>query len=173
MCSSKNIRNLAALVAGLLFGAGMHISGMVNPDLVIAFLDVTGHWDSSLAFVMAGALFVFIPFYHLLIKPRKTSISGDAFKRASDTNVDGTLVTGATIFGVGWGLAGICPGPVIASVGAGSHVVMTFTFTMLLGMALANKYLDGQFSLPLLGYHKRDDLSFCAQTRNAQIQEAP
>jgi len=128
-------------ISGVLFGIGMIISGMVDPNKVIGFLDIFGHWDPSLAFVMGGALLVFTPFYHLVIKKRKTAINGDELPATSNNTIDGPLISGAIIFGAGWGLAGFCPGPVITNVGGGSYIILTFVSTMLLGMLLANKYL--------------------------------
>nr|WP_252023667.1 YeeE/YedE family protein [Vibrio sp. SCSIO 43136] len=154
MSKSKKIRITVGMISGLLFGAGMTISGMVDPKVVIAFLDLTGNWDPALAFVMGGALAVFVPFYHLLIKPRKTAISGDEFKWTTNTKVDGTLLSGAAIFGVGWGLVGICPGPAVASMSGGSNVILAFILSMLVGMVHASQYLAGRFPLPFVGYRK-------------------
>lgn len=145
---------ITGLISGLLFGAGMIISGMVNPEKVISFLDITGNWDPSLAFVMGGALAVFAPIYHFIIKKRNKAISGDKFSWTSNTTVDGTLISGAVIFGVGWGLAGFCPGPVVASVSGGSNVILAFILSMIVGMVHANQYLAGRFPLPFVGYRK-------------------
>ena len=134
--TSNIIRMMIGLISGALFGSGMIISGMVDPNKVIAFLDITGDWDPSLAFVMGGALLVFSPCYHFIIKKRKVAISGDEFAWTNNNKVDG-----AVIFGAGWGLAGFCPGPVIASIGSGSPIILTFLFTMLIGSVLANQYL--------------------------------
>ena len=140
--TKENIIDLVvAGLAGLLFGSGMIISGMVDPNKVIGFLDIFGLWDPSLAFVMGGALLIFAPGYHFLIKPRSRAINGDEIACPSNTKVDGLLISGAAIFGIGWGLAGFCPGPIVASIGGGSHVVLAFLAAMLLGMLLANKYI--------------------------------
>ncbi len=151
---SKIIRIAAGWICGALFGSGMIISGMVDPDKVIAFLDVFGDWDPSLAFVMGGALLVFTPFYHLLIKKRKTAVNGDKFTFTSSTKVDSTLISGAVIFGAGWGLAGFCPGPVVTSIGGGSNIILAFMLSMIVGMVHANQYLAGRFPLPVVGYRK-------------------
>lgn len=131
------------LVCGLLFGIGMHVSGMSDPNKVIAFLDVTGSWDPSLAFVMAGALMVFAPFYHLVIKKRvintNMAMNGEAFSFSSKTIIDLRLVTGAAIFGVGWGLSGFCPGPAVSSIATGSSTVLMFCAAMLVGMFIGKK----------------------------------
>ncbi|WP_413700033.1 DUF6691 family protein [Psychromonas sp. KJ10-10] len=155
MSKSKVIRIIVGWVSGALFGSGMIISGMVNPDKVIGFLNVTGNWDPSLIFVMGGALAVFAPFYHFIIKKRSHSISGDAFTWTTNTQVDGTLMWGAIIFGVGWGLAGFCPGPAISSVAGGTNIILAFILSMLVGIIHANQYLASRFPLPFVGYRKQ------------------
>lgn len=154
MSKSKKIRIVIGFISGVLFGSGMIISGMVDPNKVIAFLDIFGEWDPSLAFVMGGALLVFTPMYHLVIKKRRVSISGDTFSWTSNKTIDGTLISGAVIFGAGWGLAGFCPGPVIASVGGGSNIILAFVLSMIVGMVHASQYLAGRFPLPIVGYRK-------------------
>lgn len=161
MDRSKVIRIVIGMISGLLFGAGMIVSGMADPDVVTAFLDFSGDWDPSLAFVMGGALLVFAPCYHLIIKRRKTAISGDEFKWPENTKIDKTLVSGAMIFGVGWGIAGFCPGPVISSVGSGSNIILAFILSMLVGIVHANQYLAGRFPLPFVGYRKVGEKKEC------------
>ncbi|MBU2871786.1 YeeE/YedE family protein [Colwellia sp. E2M01] len=146
---------IVGLISGLLFGAGMIISGMVDPDKVIGFLDITGNWDPSLAFVMGGALMVFAPFYHLVIKNRKQAISGDKLTIPTNNNIDGTLIFGAIFFGIGWGLAGFCPGPAVASISGGSNIILAFILTMIAGIVIANQYLLGRLPLPFVGYRKQ------------------
>lgn len=146
---SKIVRIMVAGISGVLFGSGMTISGMVDPHNVIAFLDIFGDWDPSLAFVMGGALLVFSPFYHLVIKKRKTAINGEAFSYPSNNKIDGTLLSGAVIFGAGWGLAGMCPGPAITNIASGSGTVLAFVISMTIGMVAANKYIAGRCTLPL------------------------
>ncbi|TEW47295.1 YeeE/YedE family protein [Psychromonas sp. RZ5] len=157
---AKIIRIITGWVSGALFGSGMIISGMVDPNKVIAFLDIFGDWDPSLAFVMGGALLVFTPIYHLIIKKRKKAVNGDLFTWTSNTSVDGTLISGAVIFGAGWGLAGFCPGPAMASIGGGSNIILAFTLSMIVGMVHANQYLAGRLPLPIVGYRK----NICAIT---------
>ncbi len=152
--NSKLIGIISGWVTGALFGAGMIISGMVDPVKVLAFLDITGNWDPSLAFVMGGALLVFTPFYHLVIKKRKKALSGDDFAYTTNNKVDGTLLSGAAIFGLGWGLAGICPGPAVASIGGGSNIILAFVLSMIVGMVHAKQYLAGRLPLPFVGYRK-------------------
>ncbi len=131
-----------ALISGILFGTGMIISQMVDPLKVLSFLNISGNWDPSLAFVMGGALAVFTPSYHLLIRKRSHALSGEKFRWAEKTQVDGRLIAGAVIFGAGWGLAGICPGPAISSLGGGSVTISTFVLSMLGGMTLAKYYMQ-------------------------------
>ncbi|CDT73723.1 hypothetical protein VCR14J2_300045 [Vibrio coralliirubri] len=126
------------LLAGLLFGAGMIISGMVDPNKVLGFLDITGDWDISLAFVMGGALLVFAPFYHLVIKKRAKAINGEPLDSFS-TLIDRKLILGSTAFGLGWGIAGFCPGPAVTSLSGGNPTVWLFVLSMLVGMWLAGR----------------------------------
>ncbi len=134
---------------------GMIISGMADPVKTIGFLNITGDWDPSLAFVMGGALSVFIPFYHLVIKKRTTTISGDKFNSTVSKTIDKNLILGASIFGIGWATTGICPGPAIASILSGSNIILAFILCMLIGMILANQYLHGRLPLPFLGFYKK------------------
>ncbi len=137
----KNVKQLVIVIlSGLLFGIGMVISGMSDPAKVIGFLDITGKWDISLAFVMGGALAVFIPGYLLLIKPRSASIYGDKIVAPVKQSVDKKLITGAAIFGVGWGIVGICPGPAIASVSSGNLQVFIFIAAMMVGSVAAKRF---------------------------------
>ncbi len=92
---NKTIFRFSALLSGVLFGMGMAVSGMIDPAKVIGFLDISGSWDPSLAFVMGGALAVFMPSYFLIIKPRKQSVSGEAFCTPTNKNIDGRLLSGA------------------------------------------------------------------------------
>ncbi|GLS82440.1 transporter [Paraferrimonas haliotis] len=142
------------MVSGLLFGAGMIISNMTDPQLVLAFLDIGGHWDPSLAFVMAGALLVYAPVYHFIIKPKQKPLAAQQFSLPTSTKVDSTLLSGAAIFGVGWGLVGICPGPAIASLGGGTNIMLGFVLSMLVGMIAAGQYLNGRLPLPFVGYRR-------------------
>lgn len=109
-------KNLAALLAGILFGLGLAVSHMVEPAKVLAFLDVTGRWDPSLLLVMFGAIVVSFIAYRLISR-RPRPLFADKFFLPTKTELDRPLVLGAAIFGVGWGLAGYCPGPAIATLG--------------------------------------------------------
>ena len=124
------MRLLVAFVSGALFACGLALSGMTDPAKVIAFLDVTGRWDPSLALVMGGALAVFVPGYRL-VRRRPLPVYGERFAVPAETPLDGQLVGGAALFGVGWGLVGLCPGPAVASLASGSLSAWLFVAGML------------------------------------------
>lgn len=124
-----------ALLAGLVFGFGLMISGMANPAKVTAFLDIGGAWDPSLALVMGGAMGVAsIGFF--IARRRSRSLLGEALQIPANKVIDRRLVIGSLAFGVGWGLAGYCPGPALASLSTGSSEPVIFVLAMLAGMAL-------------------------------------
>ena len=124
-----------ALVAGLIFGLGLILSGMTNPAKVIGFLDLAGNWDPSLAFVMAGAIAVsFLPFR--LAGKRSIAILGGPIRLPTSTELDRPLVFGSLAFGIGWGLAGYCPGPALTSLLSGGMKPIIFVAAMLAGMAI-------------------------------------
>ncbi|MDP1615190.1 MAG: YeeE/YedE thiosulfate transporter family protein [Methylococcales bacterium] len=126
---------LMAWVSGIVFGLGIILSGMVNPAIVLAFLDVTGRWDPSLAWVMVAAVAVgSIAF--TIAKKRKKSYLGGSIQIPSVTKIDVRLILGGIMFGVGWGIAGICPGPALVLVGSGSLEAIIFLTAMLLGMGV-------------------------------------
>ena len=130
---------LVALISGVLFGLGMVISGMADPQKVIGFLDIVGQWDPSLMFVMGGALLVFMPAYFLLIKPKSKPVNAEEFCLSTNTTIDKRLVTGAAIFGLGWGIAGVCPGPVVSSLALGDMDVIVFFIAMIAGLGITHK----------------------------------
>ncbi len=136
------VRLVAALCLGVLFGVGLTVSQMVNPAKVIGFLDVTGNWDPSLAFVMGGALMVTIPMF-ALAKKREGPLLAQRFQWPSRTDIDPRLIGGAAAFGIGWGLAGFCPGPALASLGLGETAAYPFVIAMLAGTWLARAALSG------------------------------
>jgi uncharacterized membrane protein YedE/YeeE len=126
--------DLVALAAGIVFAAGLAISGMTSPAKVSGFLDVAGRWDPSLALVMLGAVAVYFVAARLAQR-RAQPILGGEFLRAGGA-VDARLVTGAALFGVGWGLSGFCPGPAIVALGAGARAALWFVPAMVAGMIL-------------------------------------
>ena len=132
--------NVFSLVAGLLFGLGLAISGMVNPAKVVGFLDVAGKWDPSLAFVMGGALLV-TAFSFRWISRRPAPIFSEMFYLPVKKDLDGQLITGAAIFGVGWAFTGLCPGPALASIGSLDENLLIFVFALIIGSFLANSRL--------------------------------
>ncbi len=120
---------------GLIFGIGLIIAGMTNPAKVLGFLDLTGVWDPSLAFVMAGGIAVAsIGFF--VAKKRTKSLIGLQLRFPTGKKIDRPLIIGGAIFGIGWGIAGICPGPALVLVGGGVFKGVVFVIAMLLGMAL-------------------------------------
>ncbi len=127
---------LMALVAGVIFSLGLMISGMANPAKVQNFLDVAGQWDPSLAFVMIGAIGVGAVAFRIAGKRSKPLVA-DTFSLPTRTDIDKPLLAGAAIFGIGWGLAGYCPGPAIASISIGATTTFFFVISMLAGMILA------------------------------------
>jgi uncharacterized membrane protein YedE/YeeE len=126
---------LFAFLAGLVFGIGLIVSGMSNPAKVLGFLDLAGKWDPSLALVMGGAVAVGLVAY-ALAKRRQTTWLGLPMQIPGATHIDRRLVIGSLLFGVGWGLAGICPGPALVLVGAGVSKGLIFAAAMLAGMGL-------------------------------------
>lgn len=124
---------LVALISGGLFGAGLVVSDMVNPGRVLAFLDVTGNWDPTLAFVMGGALAVMIVAWQFMARRDKT-LAGLSFKMPSHGDVDARLVGGAALFGIGWGLVGLCPGPALTALVFSPMPVAIFVAAMIAGM---------------------------------------
>lgn len=126
---------MASLFAGLIFGWGLALAGMTNPNKVLGFLDVTGAWDPSLLLVLAGAVAVtFVGFRIALRRPQP--LFGPQFQLPLRRAIDLPLVTGAAIFGVGWGISGYCPGPAIAMLAAPGREAWVFLPAMLLGMVL-------------------------------------
>jgi uncharacterized membrane protein YedE/YeeE len=128
------MRSLVAALAGVLFGAGLLVSGMTRPAKVIGFLDVTGAWDPSLAFVMAGAVLVNASLFWTVARRRRAPWLDATFHLPTRRDVDLPLVAGSALFGIGWGLGGFCPGPGLVSAAAGSTAGLAFVAAMLAGM---------------------------------------
>ena len=126
---------LIAGLTGLLFGFGLAYSDMINPARVLGFLDILGQWDPSLMFVMGGALLVTVPGF-ALTRRRSSPVCDIDFSNPTSTVIDRPLVLGAVLFGAGWGLAGLCPGPAIVNLGSLQPQALTFVLAMLVGMAI-------------------------------------
>ncbi|MEF7612587.1 YeeE/YedE family protein [Aquincola sp. MAHUQ-54] len=127
--------NLTALLAGLVFGLGLIVSGMADPAKVLAFLDLAGSWDPSLALVMGGAVAVGLPAF-ALARRRRTAWLGAPMQLPTARQVDRRLIGGSVLFGLGWGLAGFCPGPGLVASAMGEAKALVFVVAMLLGMGL-------------------------------------
>ena len=128
-----------SLVSGIIFGVGLMISGMTNPEKVIGFLSITNNWDPSLIFVMGGGIMFTTPFFFLLRNKNK-SFLGVEIKLPQNTEIDRKLLLGSALFGMGWGLVGLCPGPAISSLVFLSPMSLLFLAAMFAGV-LASKYI--------------------------------
>ncbi|KTC56719.1 hypothetical protein AO262_15385 [Pseudomonas fluorescens ABAC62] len=127
------MRNLTALIAGLIFGLGLYLGGMTDPAKVLGFLDLAGEWDPSLALVMLGALLVSSVFF-LFARRRRTSLLGAPMQMPTQRKIERRLVVGSVVFGIGWAIAGLCPGPALALLLTGKWQVLLFTLAMVAGM---------------------------------------
>ncbi len=130
---------LSALLVGLLFGAGLALGGMTLPEKIVGFLDVTGDWDPSLLFVMGGAVLSYAALYRRIAR-REGPLFGASFQVPTNRRIDRRLVVGSLLFGAGWGLGGLCPGPALTSLATGATEVVTFVAAMLGGMFLFRVY---------------------------------
>ena len=129
------MKNLWAFVFGGIFSVGLMLSGMSNPKKVLDFLDLFGQWDPSLAFVMLGAIAVaFIPFQKAVHQQAPKTVYGDAIDLPKNNTIDSKLVMGSLIFGIGWGIAGICPAPSLTLIGLGYYQALYFIAAMMMGM---------------------------------------
>ena len=126
---------IISLVSGIIFGVGLVISEMINPEKVLGFLDLFGNWDPSLAFVMIGALIVSSPLFHI-IKNKKKPLFAEKFNYSNNKEVNNQLIVGSALFGAGWGLGGLCPGPAISSIALININSITFVFAMFFGFYL-------------------------------------
>jgi uncharacterized membrane protein YedE/YeeE len=127
------LNHIAALVSGLLFGAGVALSGMVNPVKVLNFMDIAGTWDPTLIFVMAAGLIVTFAGYRLVLA-RRQPLFAPSFSLPATSGIDARLIAGAGLFGLGWGLTGFCPGPAVASLVFGYWQSALFVAAMAAGM---------------------------------------
>ena len=129
---------IISLTCGIIFGIGLVISGMTNPSKVISFLSITYNWDASLIFVMGGAIIVTAPLFYLL-RNNKNSLLGNEFSFPKKTGINLKLIFGSILFGTGWGLVGICPGPSVSSIAMFNPLTLLFLLAMILGI-LFNKF---------------------------------
>lgn len=134
------MKNVWSFFCGVIFALGLGISGMMSPEKVISFLNVSGSWDPSLAFVMIGAIGVYIISYPLILKMRKKPLLEDDFHIVKANHIDKKLIIGEALFGIGWGLTGICPGPGVANLITLAPNVLIFVGFMGMGMAFYKAY---------------------------------
>jgi uncharacterized membrane protein YedE/YeeE len=137
---------VTAFIVGLIFGIGLIVAGMTDPAKVQGFLDLAGDWDPSLALVMGGAILVGLVAFRIA-GTRERALLGDAMRLPTATHIDRRLVLGGLAFGAGWGLAGLCPGPALASLATGGAKVMIFTGAMMAGMVVFEVLERGRAAL--------------------------
>jgi len=135
--------NIISLISGTVFGFGLALSGMLSPSKIVGFLDLFGNWDPSLAFVMGGGVLVTAISFHFILR-RNSPFFAPRFILPTKQDVDRQLLSGAAVFGVGWGLGGFCPGPALSSLAYGDMKVIIFVAAMVIGI-LAAKYATGSF----------------------------
>ncbi len=139
----KHFSLFSQYLIGVLFGFGLLISGMSNPQKVLSFLDITGNWDPSLLFVMGGAVLVGLAGFYIVSK-RSEAFFGGALHIPTRRDISKPLIIGSLVFGAGWGIAGFCPGPAIVSLGSGHLKALAFVISMLVGMAFCQRFFTGQ-----------------------------
>ena len=133
---------LSSLISGIIFGLGLTISGMLNPSKVLGFLNIFEDWDPSLMFVMVGAILIFSPL-HFILKKKSKPIFAKVFTFPSKKDIDKNLIIGASLFGAGWGLVGLCPGPAISAISFLNTDVYLFVLFMFFGFYLSNLFKIG------------------------------
>jgi uncharacterized membrane protein YedE/YeeE len=138
----KHFGLVSQYAIGVLFGWGLIISGMSNPEKILGFLDVTGLWDPSLIFVMLGAVLVGLAGFYIVSK-RTEAFFGGALHIPSRKDITKPLIVGSLIFGAGWGIAGFCPGPALVALGAGHLKALVFVIAMLIGMEICERFFTG------------------------------
>lgn len=141
MSATTHGGRLTIFIAGFLFGLGLVVSGMANPAKVVGFLDLAGSWDPSLILVMGGGLLVTVPAFHLVLK-NPQPLFEEKFFLPTLTAIDPKLVAGAIMFGLGWGIAGFCPGPALAALVSLNPTVLLFVASMVGGMVLHHLLLE-------------------------------
>ena len=148
------MKHLSVFLSGFIFSVGLIVSGMINPAKVIGFLDLFGQWDPSLAFVMAGAVAVTFLGYRIVLRQDRPRFAS-GFSIPSRTDIDRSLITGPILFGLGWGMVGLCPGPALAALAASAGTTWVFFISMIVGMLALKIYRaresDSAESLPLKG----------------------
>ncbi|TXJ06695.1 MAG: YeeE/YedE family protein [Acinetobacter sp.] len=138
------MKNFAAFIFGGVFSLGLMLSGMSNPEKVLNFLDIFGTWDASLMFVMGGAVMLaFIPFQKVVRAASPKTLLGELIELPRNTQIDKKLLLGGALFGIGWGIAGICPAPALTLIGLGHYEVFYFIVAMLGGMWIYHKMSGG------------------------------
>ncbi|MFN3362370.1 MAG: DUF6691 family protein [Allorhizobium sp.] len=140
---NRHAQLLTALASGAIFGIGLSLSGMLDPVRVRGFLDVAGDWDPSLAFVLGGAVAVAMAGMFVRSRLRNPTFD-DAFHLPATMPIDTRLILGSAIFGIGWGLAGLCPGPALAALSLGLAPVALFVVAMLVGMTIHDRLIAGR-----------------------------
>ena len=130
------MRLLTAFLIGLVFGTGIAVSGMINPAKVLNFFDIAGSWDPSLAFVMGGALITTFAAYRLILR-RPSPVLAPVFQLPPARRIDARLIGGAAVFGIGWGIAGFCPGGALPALGTGAWQAFVFVAALIAGIQLA------------------------------------
>jgi len=130
---------VVSLISGIIFGVGLSVSQMIDPAKVLGFLNIFGAWDPSLAFVMIGALIISSPFFHLF-KNNNKPVFADSFSYSNNKELNKKLIIGSSLFGAGWGLAGLCPGPAIASLALLNTSSIVFVIAMFVGFYLSDMY---------------------------------
>ncbi|WP_108652290.1 YeeE/YedE family protein [Dongshaea marina] len=138
------MKQFIALGCGILFGLGMVISQMVNPAVIIGFLDIFGQWDPRVILVMVGALAVFMPSYQLWLKKSACTTDGSKLELPSSNRITPRLILGAVLFGAGWSLIGLCPGPAITSLVSGSPDIWIFVVSLIIGQLATRELLQSR-----------------------------
>ncbi len=131
---------VVSILSGILFGWGLALSQMINPEVVQGFLDIFGDWRADLMFVMIGALSITVPGFYWLLKKRQCALSQEPIDLPKSNAVDKRLLSGAVLFGIGWGLAGYCPGPAVGSLALGLTEPLIFVIAMIVGFWLADQF---------------------------------
>lgn len=136
--STDTTRAITAFGVGLLFGGGLTVSGLINPAKVLNFLDVLGRWDPSLLVVLAGAVVITLVGFRIVLR-RSAPVMAKRFQLPTRTDIDKRLLAGAVLFGLGWGLVGFCPGPVLTALAIAGEPAVLFVLAMAVGMLLADQ----------------------------------